>query len=147
MKKICLLLSAVLLLGCLAGCQRPAGSDHTTEPLPIENEDGTLSQWMKDEIKTAYEQNGSSWGAWWDEGDKHGPRYYGTYNGYVILFREGYAEMEAHIVIADYKFRYSMEFRLFAYKSGEFHMLKDVYEQGFVSDETIKSIWEVHQKH
>ena len=87
MKKICLLLIITLLLGFMSACQNPAGSNQTTEPLPIENEDGTLAQWMKDEIVQAYvKEGGSAKDIFWADETPTGAgrRYYGTDNGYLI---------------------------------------------------------------
>ena len=141
MKKICLLLIITLLLSCLFAC-------NNSENKSIENADGTLSQWMKDEIKSAYEKrDGASWGKWQDEGYLRGPRYYGTYNGYVIIFRWGAAQSLWSIKIGKRTFKGGIEFRLFAYKDGEFHLLEDVYEQGLIGDDAIEEIWNTHREY
>lgn len=137
MKEICWLLIITLLLGCLAGCG-------DKEAHPSGNENNTLLQGLKDEIKEVYEASGTSWDTWWDEGNKFGSRYYGTYNGYIILFHKDVAADPEDIRIADYTFTYAIPFNLFAYKDRQFHSLKDIYQQGLVSEEAIKSIWEAH---
>ena len=147
MRKICWLLVITLLLGCLAACQSTTGSDQTTGPLPIENEDGTLAQWMKDEIVQAYVNEGGSAKdiLWADETPSGaGRRYYGTDNGYVILCGIGGPECRWTIEIGEYVFKYSCHFWLWAYKDGELFQLKDVYEQGLISDDAIQAAWERH---
>lgn len=149
MKKICLLLIITLLLGFMSACQNPAGSNQTTEPLPIENEDGTLAQWMKDEITQAYVNNGYSIrDVYWAEDSNNEERtYLGTENGYVILFSVGGPDAWWSIQIGEYVFEYSCYFYLKAYKDGEFFLLKDVYEQGLISDAAIKAAWEIHRNY
>ena len=147
MKKICLLLIITLLLGFLSACQNPAESDHTTAPLPIENEDGTLAQWMKDEIVQAYvKEGGSAKDIFWADETPTGAgrRYYGTDNGYVILCGIGGPEWRCTIEIGEYVFEYSCHFYLWAYKGGETFQLKDVYEQGLISDAAIEAALQRH---
>ena len=135
MKKVCLFLVVVLLLGCFVGCH------HLTEESkgPIQNEDGTLADWMKKEI----EKNGRDI-TWYEDGYSSGFRYYGTENGYVFLFCPGGGQMTTTKVIGKYKFTYPIEFGLSAYKNGEFYRVEDLYNEGILSDECIERIRDAH---
>ena len=48
-KFICLIVVLVLVIGCFVGCQQAPAAQR-----PIENEDGTLADWMKAEIEKLY---------------------------------------------------------------------------------------------
>lgn len=148
MNKLCLLLTLALLLGCLAGCQMSQSPEQTNPTQPqktyIENPDGTLAQWLKDEIESL------RWGwTWFEDGGYdnmiYGYRYLGTYNGYVVLFAPGTADMVYWITIGNYTFDYHCGFDLYGYKDGIFHELKDLYNQGLVDDTDIQSAWEAKE--
>ena len=101
---------------------------------------------MKEEIKEAYLKDRASHPGWYDEGKEYGLRYYGTYNDYVIIFEGGILNCLGEVVIAGYLFRYSNDFYLYAYQDGEFYDFLDVYNQGLISDEDVKSIYEAHRR-
>ena len=134
MRKVCLILAVVLLLGCLAGCQGTKG--------PIQNEDGTLADWMKKEIEYNAKKIGTN--IIWHEDTGSGVRYYGTENGYVFLFFPGGAQMSWTTIIGNCKFTYPIEFFLSAYKDGEFYSVEDLYKEGILSDECIERICDAH---
>ncbi|MBE6959909.1 MAG: hypothetical protein E7448_04215 [Ruminococcaceae bacterium] len=135
MKNVCLFLIVVLLLGCFAGCQE---AQEGTKG-PIQNEDGTLADWMKREI----ERNGRDV-TWYEDGSPSGYRYYGTENGYVFLFIAGGGQMTTTKVIGNCRFTYPIDFYLTAYKDGEFYWLEDLYNEGILSDECIARICDAH---
>ena len=135
MKKVCWFLIIVLLLGCFAGCQQARG--------PIENADGTLSDWMKREIES-YGRT-ISWDiCWYEENSWSGVRYYGTENGYVFLFNHGISSMAKTRVIGEYSFYCPMDFHLLAYKDNALYNVEDLYKDGILSDECIKKIYSAH---
>ncbi|MBO5324221.1 MAG: hypothetical protein J6A88_09040 [Oscillospiraceae bacterium] len=142
MKKVCLFLVFVLLLGCFAGCH-PAPVESTERS--IENEDGTLSDWMKEEIEAAYKNLGFQYS--WTEDSPKTLRYYGTDNGYVIFYQRLSLTSVGEIVIADKTFISNNRFLLLAYKDGELLQLKDVFEQGLISTEAITNTWNKHQEY
>lgn len=150
MKKICWLLILVLLLSCFASCQNiqaPEPSEPAqTQDTPIENPDGTLSDRMKKEMQQWY-VFGGGWARdfyWADDHNGAGKRYYGTENGYVIYCNRGALPFVCTIEIGEYEFSHSREFWLLAYKDGEVFELKELYEQGLISDDAIKTAWERH---
>lgn len=147
MKKLCWLLILVLVIGCFAGCQQaPKG--------PIENEDGTLADWMKEEIDQAhqkrinvqYEENGWSEEytgtlSWYEpKNASYGNvLYLGTYGGYVMFVYEelpmnAWYEKE----IAGFTFAFPTIRELQAYKEGQFYVLEDLYMQGVLNNEAIE---------
>ena len=148
MKKICWLLILVLLIGCFAGCQSTQSQEPSEPAQPqdvlIENPDGTLSDQMKEEIREAYAKKLGTPPGWYDEGEKYGLRYYGTYNDYTIIFEKFWLECESRLELANYEIKYSSSFRLWAYQDGEFYDIEDVYNQGLITDEDVKSIYEAH---
>ena len=136
MKKVCWLLIFVFLLGCVIGCQQGQGS--------IENEDGTLSDWKREEIERAYEEQFD--GA---VGIAHGQdmRYYGNENGYILIYSRGALSSLHRVQIGPKSFKSGYNFTLFAYKDGVLYDLKDVYEDGLVSLEAIENAWKIHQEY
>ena len=149
MKKVCWLLILVLLLGCFAGCQTAPveGAERS-----IENEDGTLSDWMKEEIKEAWERKyglGSAYypGWWSPEHPEYTARMYlGTYNGYVMYCSNIGAEMMMRKEIAGYEFVFSSIHKLSAYKDGEFYALEELFDQGLLDEEAIRIAHEHYTK-
>ena len=147
MKKVCWFLIVVLLLGCFAGChQEPVeGAEHS-----IENEDGTLSDWMKEEINESWDRKyGKSLDAfpgWWStERPEYTARMYlGTYNGYVMFSTNTGAEALMKKAIAGYVFKFSSLLDFHAYKDGEFYDLWDLLEQGLINEEAVRIAHEHH---
>ena len=145
MKKICCFLALVLLLGCLAGCQSGEHQERS-----IENADGTLSDWMKEEMYEAYDKKyfepygiemmKSDFGFWWDPEKPMdgGKEYYGTYNGYIMYSSNLGAEAPMEKELAGFVFAYSHHRGLRAYKDGEFYDLEELYKDGVVGDEAIE---------
>ena len=150
MKKICWFLIIVLLIGYFAGCQntQPPEPSKPTQPqdVPTENPDGTLSDEMKEEMLLWYiNRGGRAQDFFWAEDNEgYGKLYCGTENGYVIYCSRGGMAVPVTIEIGEYKFSHSSEFHLRAYKDGEVFELKDLYEQGLISDDAIKAAWERH---
>ena len=144
MRKVCLFLIVVLLLGCLSGClEIPVVPDQPTEPRSIENPDGTLSDWMKEEMANAYSHK--YYGKrkpprWWDPEMPltDGLMYYGTYNGYVMYCTLSgmFAVMDKEI--AGYQFHFPNIAFFRAYKAGEFYDLEELLEQGLINEEAIR---------
>ena len=81
-----------------------------------------------------------------EEVQYYGVRYYGDFNGYTIIFRY-YTSMitsDGLRVIAGYEFRHPEQFQIYAYKDGEFHALEDAYQNGWLTDEQIEEIYNIH---
>ena len=139
MKKTCLLLIAVLLLGCLAACQSTGTQAYGDE----------LTQSQKAEIESHFQkQFGQEWGPWEDDGRSANNRYYGSDSGYAILFHGGneFLGTDYQQVIGDCKFIMpsGQLFVLFAYKNGQFHLLNDVFEDGGISEDALRIALQKH---
>ena len=146
MKKVCWLLILVLLLGCFAGCDTDKEENHT-EPTKNEEYGEALTQSQKNDIIFAWSPTGDDmafWG-WMDDGTGLG-RYYGTESGYAIVFIPTALPIETNIVIGEYAFSHPSGFALMAYRQGSFTKLNDIYEQGLISDDTIRAAWEKHNE-
>ena len=131
MKKWIALLLACLLL--LTGCNK---------------EDG-VSDSLREEIQRAYrkEFNPPPTFEFKNEDDDTiaGMQYYGTYNGYVVLFDEGPLCVMSSEKIGNETFKWGSNFSLYAYKDGQFHELSDVYDEGHINDGQIAQIAQVHK--
>ena len=139
MKKVCWLLILVLVIGCFVGCQEAPAAQR-----PIENEDGTLADWMKAEIEKLYHDHAHPT---YTFDDPSIIRYYGTDNGYVLVFeRTGHQSM-GEVVVADKCFTASWGFWIRAYKDGQFIRIEEAYEQGLISKAAIDKAWEIHQEY
>lgn len=79
--------------------------------------------------------------------DHTSDRYYGTHGGYGILFTSsiGPLEMISTVTIGDYSFKHAMQFELYAHRDGEFRPLKEIYDDGLISDQSIAEIYEAHR--
>ena len=73
-------------------------------------------------------------------------RYYGTENGYHIIFFTGQVVMPmmSQKTIAGSTFSYNCIFRLYAYRNNRFIDLDEAYKKGLVSKETIAKAAELH---
>ena len=71
--------------------------------------------------------------------------YYGSYNGYDIVFEQTMLTAQLTITIGGEKFVYSSHFILHAIKDGEFYKLQDVYAAGSISREDIAQIAAEHK--
>jgi hypothetical protein len=146
MKKIALLLAVILLLGCFAGCDTGTENEaHGTQPTKNEQYGETLTQGQKDDILDAWRDNGwASFGGWMGEGGTG--RYYGTESGYAILYIPNALQIASSITIGEYTFSHPAGFNLFAYRDKTFYTLVEIYEQGLISDDTIRAAWEKHNE-
>ena len=155
MKKVCLFLIVVLLLGCFAGCQ-----EAPVETRSIENPDGTLSDWMKDKVaqdferyyRDIYGQDAKSYSfiKWWEDGHLDGERYYGIYKDRLVFYLYNGVTQEGNYFyyVGSWCFvdKNGNWFALWAYKNGEFNPVKDLYDQGIFDDSTIEAILQTHNK-
>ena len=140
MKKVCLLLILVLLLGCFAGCQAA----------PVEGTALTDSQ--KNEIEAAWRNaHTGDFPGWYDRDSHytHGLVYCGTDNGYHILLLspENYLNWEDSKTFAGKTFQMPHSFSMYAFKYGEFTDLYDAYNNGHVSDEGIAQAFEMYMEY
>jgi len=116
---------------------------------------GKLSIWQKIEVEHAYQkQFQADWGLWEDETDEllySHARYYGSENGYLILCKVSNTTWGAGFqqVVGKYKFIHEggVHFQLFVYKDGTLLQLKDAYEQGLVSEESVVAAWTLHREY
>ena len=138
MKKLCWLLIFVLVLGCFAGCQRAPEASHS-----IENADGTLSDWMKEEIADALQIEPHNL-CWWNPEKlvNDNIMYLGTYDGYVMFHRQNHRESLWTGTIAGYDFAFSTDSGITAYKDGELYDLADLYKQGAIDKEAVRIAYE-----
>ena len=144
MRKLSWFLIIVILLGCFAGCQ--AAPEEGAER-PIENEDGTLADWMVDEIERFYHTYDKPFKFYDTNGKKPEIRYYGTENGYVLVFEYTGQDSLGEVYVAEKYFFSASDFIIRAYKSGKFIYIKEAYEQGLISKAAIDKAWEIHQEY
>ena len=98
------------------------------------------------EIENAwYTATGTAFGDWEDGAAvTEGTRYYGTYNGYDILFRPTHGEAETHLCVADVSFSHWNTFEIFAYCDGSFATLEDLSASGVLSTTDIRMLSLTH---
>lgn len=142
-KLMAVLLSIIILVSCMTACSESGIQDSSYS--------FTLSEEKKTEIQNAYfEKTGYQLGNWYDpknpETHLGTDRYYGSYEGYEIIFCPGVAEMLTTIKIADMEFRYGSAFVIYAYQNGVFQKLEDVYESGKITTDSIKKIFQIHKE-
>ena len=91
--------------------------------------------------------------AWWEAKNcelgwtvKRGPRYYGSYNGAVVIFVEGMTGAEQIIGVDGVMIKHNCGFAMYVYKDGE--ILKDIkeaYEKGWLTKENVQTIADYHE--
>ena len=144
MKKLSWFLIIVLLLGCFAGCQ--AAPEEGAER-SIENADGTLADWMVEEIEKLYHDHDLHVKFYDTNGKEPDIRYYGTENGYVLVFEKTGHCTTWEEIVADKRFTAPWGFWIRAYKNGQFIRIQEAYEQGLISKAAIDKAWEIHQEY
>ena len=103
---------------------------------------GVPSEEFQAELAEAFLQKyGVAWTYRYAEGDA---TYYGSYRDYTVLF---VAESTGPYIGHDfycwrYRFGYHMEYILAVYRGGDFYHLNTAYENGWITDAELKSIWE-----
>ena len=82
---------------------------------------------------------------WCDlENKKDGSRYYGLYQGGIVIFQAGDAFMVTEKKIADTSFTYPRVFNLYYYRNNEIITLEQAYENGALTAKDISDILETH---
>ena len=127
-KKISVFLVLVLVIGALSAC---AGS------IP------KLSEEKKAEIEDAWYSR-YKW-TWHDEGGLC--RYYGTYEGYDIIFNQMGA-LQPDVLgtqkIAGIEFFSGNPFNFYGYRNGKLYEVHELYEQGKLGADSIAAAAEIH---
>lgn len=128
MRKLLFLLIILHILS-LIGCKSQDGLPELTDE-------------KKQEIETAF---GWKPNGWWDaETCYWGHRYYGSDNGYDILFGGGQMTASTTKYIAGKEFAYGSSFNLYAYKDGVIMDLDKAYTDGLISEEAIERAVQYH---
>ena len=146
MKKWLALVVSVLICLQLCACELPQEPTEPTEQTGIYTD--VLTEEMANEIEQAWLRENKHGLQWYltDDGEviPDGVRYYGTYNGYSILFVEGNLTVMGGYQVGDAVFRHSSSFTLLSYYDGEFLELRDVYAAGGITDEDLMLIKQKH---
>ena len=146
-----MLICVLTLIGCTDSTEQNNAAVPSTPVVTtkdqVEIEIG-LSEEKKYEIESAWNgATGYEFGGWFMESDDtstDGVRYYGSYEGYDILFAsQDICEITTE-TIGDIEFEHNFSFALYAYKDGRFHSLKDAYDSGLITDESLKKIGRNH---
>ena len=135
MKKFCRLLIVLLVCCAFVGC----ASKNESKVL-------TLSGELKKEVETAWREIK---GRDLVLDDDFGHRYYGTYQGAVVIFEPAWIQgmvfdVITELEIAGETFVWGCDFQIYVYKDGEICTLKNAYQYGKVTQENIKTIREYH---
>lgn len=128
MKPCALFVIIVLIICLLSACQKTYNC-----PAPMTPE--------------KQEELGFDLDSWWTEENPLAKvRYYGTYNGYDILFSEGMTSGFMTISVAGSYFGYHSGFQLYVHKDGVRIPLEEAYEQGLISKEDIAQACAYHKQ-
>jgi hypothetical protein len=107
-----------------------------------------LSEEKRVEISEAWQRHSGQELLWYHEADPHaasrGMRYYGSGNGYDILFMPSDMQAVMDVQIAGKLFSDNV-FDLYAYKDGQFYDLKETYQAGLISEKTVHKAAQLHQ--
>ena len=174
-KMISLTMVIILLLAALAGCgDAMYGNGEATpsinagaqpEDLGTENKKDTdptrvftldslepLSKEKQKEVEDAWKKvEGNIELQWVAEDTDHwrrfGDRYYGTYNGCIVIFGIGSLDDDKIIEVAGYKITHKYVAAMWVYSNGEFYRIEVAYEKGLLSEADIAAIVEYHNKY
>lgn len=142
-----------VLLVCLlvCGCAAPNEQTEPTEQTDPTYQTGIYTDVLTEERKLQIEQalakeNSPIVGDWYSEENKNGVRYYGTYNGYDILFGYGELSLTAFSAVsaAGIAFVNPQSFQLLAHKDGQLYSLQSLYELGMLTREDIEKMHDIH---
>ncbi len=78
--------------------------------------------------------------------DVNGPRYYGTFSGYDIIFSPTQLTATQTQTIGGESFSHTSSFELLAFKDWQFYKLQDVYDQGLISQKNIVQLAQIHRE-
>ena len=134
MKRLVAILSLFTILLC--GCVSSQGND------PV----GQQMRKMIREDFSVFENHDFTGGTDQDLRYVCGMRYYGTYNGYIVLFDSGPLCVMSEERIGKKVFYHGSNFNIYAYKDREFLLLKDIYEQGLISASELATIAQIHME-
>ena len=76
----------------------------------------------------------------WTYDPSNGLRYYGTYSDCVVFMLPAAETGETFFEVAGWPFRHDSGFAIYAYRSGEFALLEDAYNQGWLTSSHILTI-------
>lgn len=97
-------------------------------------------------MESSWQKNCAYWIRWYSAEDTNGNYYYGNYGGYDIMLDPTNLDAETTLVIGSEVFLCNTSFALYAYRDGQWDLLKEVYDQGLVSSEDIYAIAQYHRK-
>lgn len=137
--------AALLVCLLLCGCATQNEQTEPTEQTGIYTD--VLTEKMKHQIEqTLAKEDCPIVGDWYSEENNDGVRYYGTYNGYDILFGHGELSLTAFYAVsaAGIAFRNPHSFQLLAHKDGQLYSLQSLYELGMLTREDIEKMHDIH---
>jgi hypothetical protein len=122
-------------------------SDMAIDPAP-------LSEERKGEIKTAFSKSDGMNGVFeWYEGESliglnplMRVRYYGEYNGCIVLYRGDTGSDFEYITVAGERMEYARGSNIWVYKDGEFLSLSQAYDGGLLTELDVSIIAEYHRR-
>ena len=108
-----------------------------------------LTIWRQRQIETDWLSCfGSEPFPWHEDSYAAGTRYYGTYGGYDILYAQGWEfSGPGKKKIGNFWFEDGHGFELYAYKRGEFFLLSNVYDDGWITDKEVEEIYNLHLRY
>ena len=112
----------------------------TTKPTMPETE-------VMQDIEKAWKKRTGEELEWYTDNLWVGMRYYGSYDGYEILFypTESVTDMFAELTVGGCSFWHSDTFEIYAYRGGKFRTLLDAYDSGDISGDSVAAIYEIHK--
>lgn len=164
-----LTISALLLTGC---AEVPPATDPTVQPKPSggptqpfiptqptqpsqpqlgDQSMNMLTATRLSEIEAAWLLTTSApLGDWCEDGDDgytDGVRYYGSYDGYDILFRPTGDDAITQLEVEDVTFEHRNGFEIYAYRSGTFTPIKELASQGKLPQGALVELVAMHRSY
>lgn len=154
---LCCLLMAAIFAGCAeaipqdtqAAVQPTVTPTTTLQPSaadPALTIDQLTAEKME-EIEAAWLASKGHRPGWYTEADSQpvdGLRYYGSYNGYDILFEGTELTCVTTKEIGGVSFTCAQSFVLYAYSDGVFYELEEAFAHGLISEENLQEAAKIH---
>lgn len=145
--------AALLLSGCAAGKNDDKNlQTPTNNPAPTQTKPADAAQ-LTEEKKQEIEQ---IWVAtlgqtnWYSEESGQivdGLRYYGSYDGFDVLFNATDSATATSQQIGNAEFAHSGSFVLYAYADGQLRPLDEIFDEGLITEEALSLIATLHEQY
>lgn len=145
--------AALLVSGCAAGkndnknLQAPTNNPAPTQTKPADTDQ--LTEEKKQEIEQIWVATLGQTNWYSEESGQpvDGLRYYGSYDGFDVLFSATDSATATSQQIGNAEFAHNGSFVLYAYADGQLRPLDEVFDEGLITEEALSLIATLHEQY